>query len=76
MANQVKIPTYDKIFREVKQDGVFALSPSSNAIGIVLRISLTKKPCSRLECEMIISTNLALFSSNTSHHYFMLFDSD
>jgi hypothetical protein len=37
-------PTPDKVFREVKQDGVFVLIPASNAIGIVLKHSLTKEP--------------------------------
>ncbi len=41
---KVKRPTPDEIFREVEQDGVFVLIPASNAIGIVLKYSLTKEP--------------------------------
>jgi hypothetical protein len=37
-------PTPDKVFRELEQDGIFVLVPASNAIGIVLQHSLTKKP--------------------------------
>jgi len=37
-------PTPDKVFREVKRDGVFVLIPASNAIGIVLKHSLAKEP--------------------------------
>jgi hypothetical protein len=37
-------PTPDKVFREVKQDGVFVLIAASNAIGIVLKHSLKKEP--------------------------------
>ena len=36
--------TPDKVFREVKQSGVFVLIPASNAIGIVLRHNLTEEP--------------------------------
>lgn len=40
----LKRPTPDKVFRELEQDGIFVLVPASNAIGIVLQHSLTKKP--------------------------------
>jgi hypothetical protein len=40
----LKQPTPDKVFRKVKQDGIFVLIPASNAIGIVLQHSLTKEP--------------------------------
>ena len=40
----IKRPTPDKVFREVEQEGVPILIPASNAIGIVLRHSLKKKP--------------------------------
>jgi GTP-binding protein EngB required for normal cell division len=43
-AKKLKRPTPDNVFREVEQDGVFVLVPASNAIGIVLRHSLTKEP--------------------------------
>jgi len=41
---ELKRPTPDKVFREVKQDGVFVLVPASNSIGIVLQHSLKKEP--------------------------------
>jgi hypothetical protein len=44
VANHLKRPTPDKVFREVKQDGEPVLIPASNAIGIVLRHSLIKEP--------------------------------
>jgi hypothetical protein len=37
-------PTPDKVFREVERDGVFVLIPAWNAIGIILRHGLTRKP--------------------------------
>lgn len=37
-------PTPDKVFRKVERDGVSVLIPASNAIGIVLQHSLSKKP--------------------------------
>ena len=37
-------PSPDKVFREVKRDGVFVLIPASNAIGIVLRHGLSEEP--------------------------------
>jgi hypothetical protein len=37
-------PTPDKVFREVERDGISVLIPASNAIGIVLQHSLSKKP--------------------------------
>ncbi len=37
-------PTPDKVFREVKQEGVFVLIPASNSVGIVLQNNLTKEP--------------------------------
>ena len=40
----LKRPTPDKVFREVERDGIPVLIPASNAIGIVIRHSLTKKP--------------------------------
>ena len=40
----LKRPTPDKVFREVERDGIPVFIPASNAIGIVLRHSLTKKP--------------------------------
>jgi hypothetical protein len=42
--NKLQRPTPDKVFREVKQDGIFVLIPASNTIGIVLQHSLTKEP--------------------------------
>jgi hypothetical protein len=47
-------PTPDKVFREVERDGISVLIPASNAIGIVLRHSLTKKP-SLVELEMLLN---------------------
>jgi hypothetical protein len=35
---KLKRPIPDKVFREVKQDGVFVLIPASNSIGIVLNL--------------------------------------
>jgi hypothetical protein len=43
VANKLQRPTPDKVFRKVKQDGVLALIPASNAIGIVLRHGLTRE---------------------------------
>jgi hypothetical protein len=40
----LKRPTPDKVFREVKQGRVFVLIPASNAIGIVLRHNVTEEP--------------------------------
>jgi len=40
----LKRPTPDKVFRKVERDGIAVLIPASNAIGIVLRHSLTKTP--------------------------------
>jgi hypothetical protein len=40
----LKRPTPDKVFREVERNGVPVLIPASNAIGIVLQHSLSKKP--------------------------------
>ena len=37
-------PSPDKVFREVEQGSFFVLIPASNAIGIVLRHGITKKP--------------------------------
>jgi len=42
--NKLERPTPDKVFREVKRDGVFVLIPASNAIGIVLRHGVAKEP--------------------------------
>jgi hypothetical protein len=50
----LKRPTPDKVFREVERDGISVLIPASNAIGIVLRHSLTKKP-SLVELEMLLN---------------------
>jgi hypothetical protein len=47
--------TPDKVFREVKQDGIFVLIPASDAIGIVLQHSLTKEP-SLNELEELLKT--------------------
>ena len=43
-AKKLDRPTPDKVFREVKQGRVDVLIPASNAIGIVLKHSLTEKP--------------------------------
>jgi hypothetical protein len=40
----LKRPTPDKVFREVKQGRVFVLIPASNAIGLVLRHNITEEP--------------------------------
>ncbi len=40
----LKRPTPDKVFREVERNSVPVLIPASNAIGIVLQHSLSKKP--------------------------------
>jgi hypothetical protein len=53
VSNKLPRPTPDKVFREVKQDGISVLTPASNAIGIVLRHSITKKP-SLVELEMLL----------------------
>ena len=37
-------PTPDKVFRKAERDGISVLIPASNAIGIVLQHSLSKKP--------------------------------
>ena len=50
-------PTPDKVFREVKRDGISVLIPASNAIGIVLRHSLTKQP-SLIELEMLLKNKV------------------
>jgi hypothetical protein len=42
--NKLRRPSLYDIFREVMQDGVFVLIPTSNAIGLVLRHGLTKRP--------------------------------
>ncbi len=44
VANGIKRPTPDKIFREVKAGRSFVLVPASNAIGIVLRHNLIEEP--------------------------------
>ena len=44
VTNKLQRPTPDKVFREVERDGVSVLTPASNAIGIVLQHSLSKKP--------------------------------
>ena len=53
----LKRPTPDKVFREVERDGISVLIPASNAIGIVLRHSLTKKP-SLIELEMLLNNKV------------------
>ncbi len=53
----LKRPTPDKVFREVKRDGIAVLIPASNAIGIVLRHSLTKQP-SLIELEMLLKNKV------------------
>jgi hypothetical protein len=40
----LKRPTPDKVFRQVERNGIAVLIPASNAIGIVLQHSLSKKP--------------------------------
>jgi hypothetical protein len=55
-AKKLKRPTPDKVFREVKQSGVFVLIPASNAIGIVLRHNLTEEP-SLTELEKLLKNN-------------------
>ena len=40
----LKRPTPDKVFRQVKQGRVFVLIPASNAIGIVIQNNLTEEP--------------------------------
>jgi hypothetical protein len=42
--NNLKRPSPDKVFWEVKKDGAFVLVPASNSIGIVLQHSLLEKP--------------------------------
>jgi hypothetical protein len=37
-------PTPDKVFRKAERDGISVLIPASNAVGIVLQHSLSKKP--------------------------------
>jgi hypothetical protein len=54
---KLKRPTPDKVFREVKQGRVFVLVPASNAIGIVLRRSLTEEPTLD-ELEELIKRNM------------------
>jgi hypothetical protein len=44
VTNKLQRPTPDKVFREVKQEGVFVLIPASNSIGIVLQHKVTKEP--------------------------------
>ena len=44
VTNKLPRPTPDKVFREVKQNGVLVLAPASNAIGIVLQHGLSKEP--------------------------------
>jgi hypothetical protein len=44
VTNKLQRPTPDKVFREVEQDGISVLIPASNAIEIVLRHNLSKKP--------------------------------
>ena len=44
VTNKLQRPTPDKVFRQVEQGGVLVLIPASNAIGIVLQHSLSKKP--------------------------------
>lgn len=44
VANKLQRPTPDKVFRKVERGDVKVLIPASNAIGIVLRHGLTKKP--------------------------------
>ncbi len=53
----LKRPTPDKVFREVKEDGVFVLIPASNAIGIVLRNNITEEP-SLTELEKLLTNKL------------------
>lgn len=44
LPDEWKCPTPDKVLREVEMEGQLVLIPSTNAIGIVLRHQLTKKP--------------------------------
>ncbi|KAI9341955.1 hypothetical protein BDR26DRAFT_836684 [Obelidium mucronatum] len=37
-------PAVDKVFRKVERNGIYVLIPSSNAVGIVLRYSITRRP--------------------------------
>ena len=55
VANGLKRPTPDKVFRGVMQDGVHVLIPASNAIGIALRHNLSKEP-SLSELEVLLKT--------------------
>jgi hypothetical protein len=44
VTNQLQRPTHDKVFREVKREGISVLVPASRAIGIVLQHGLSKEP--------------------------------
>jgi hypothetical protein len=44
VTNNLQLLAPDKVFREVEQNDEFVLTPASNAIGIVLRHNLTKRP--------------------------------
>ncbi|KAI3649950.1 hypothetical protein MP228_005582 [Amoeboaphelidium protococcarum] len=50
-------PTPDKVFREVKRDGILVLVPASNAIGIVLQHGLTREP-SVNELEELVTSSM------------------
>ncbi|KAJ3108920.1 hypothetical protein HDU96_007374 [Phlyctochytrium bullatum] len=53
---KLRRPTPDKVFREVEREDNSVLIPASNAIGIVLRHSLAKKP-SLTELEALLKAN-------------------
>jgi hypothetical protein len=57
VAQKIQQPTPDKVFRKVERDGVPVLIPASNAIGIVLKHGLTKKP-SLEELEALIKKKM------------------
>ena len=57
--NQRKLerPSPDKVFREVKKNGVSVLIPASNAIGIVLKHGIEEEP-SLSELEELVKSNV------------------
>jgi hypothetical protein len=61
----LKRPTPDKIFREVERDGISVLIPVSDATGIVLQHSLSKKP-SLNELEELLKKKVGRWSFKNS----------
>ena len=57
VAHGLKRPSPDKVFLEVKKDGIPVLIPDSNAIGIVLQHNITKEP-SLNELEDLLQTKV------------------